>query len=205
MSPGHDNWHTDWSCQHWTLLSLLRSRFSLPLHIRWNDESSPLAPMNHDRGNQDPIILHATGGWSPAGLCSPSLNLECNTYQLMVSKHSFQETPSTFVSDCLNKNQQVRTNFSVPDRVPLEIPHKFLTMLLTFGSLDQFLTAVSKGLKTNVNNKLEIDINRVFNSWVKNSLGRHRFRHSFIPSQKFTIPCTTSCQMLQIHWFSSLD
>jgi len=54
-------------------------------------------------------------------------------------------------------------------RVPLEIPHKFLTMLLTFGSLDQFLTAVSKGLKTNVNNKLEIDINCVFNSQeVKN-------------------------------------
>ena len=54
-------------------------------------------------------------------------------------------------------------------RVPLEIPHKFLTMLLTFGSLDQFLTAVSKGLKTNVNNKLEIDINHVFNSQeVKN-------------------------------------
>lgn len=49
-------------------------------------------------------------------------------------------------------------------RVPLEIPRKVLTMLLTFGLLDQFLTAVSKCLKTNVNNKLEIDINRVINS-----------------------------------------
>ena len=54
-------------------------------------------------------------------------------------------------------------------RVPLEIRHKFLTILLTFVLLDQFLTAVSKCLKTNVNNKLEIDINHVINSWeVKN-------------------------------------
>jgi hypothetical protein len=37
-------------------------------------------------------------------------------------------------------------------------------MLLTFGLLDQFLTAVLKCLKTNVTNKLEIYINRVINS-----------------------------------------
>jgi hypothetical protein len=54
-----------------------------------------------------------------------------------------------------------RTEFC---RVPLEIPRKFLTMLLTFGLLDQFLTAVLKCLKTNVTNKLEIYINRVINS-----------------------------------------
>ena len=49
-------------------------------------------------------------------------------------------------------------------RVPLEIPLKFLAILLTFGLLDQFLTAVSKCLKPNVTNKLEIVINRVINS-----------------------------------------
>jgi len=72
-----------------------------------------------------------------------------------------------FLSGCAITHQP--QDLAPNARVPLEIPRKFLTMLLTFAFLNQFLTAVLKCLQTIVNNKLEIIINRVINfSGVKN-------------------------------------